>query len=125
MLNRRHFTLVAVIALLLSLCSPLAAGDTTATPVASRSSSLAAIAASPTLRLIGYSITEDAGSPAAARVRIHNGTDASGPELFDIQLSASQSARFWPGLTGPPCPNGIYVERVSGTFRMTLYTADH
>lgn len=71
---------------------------------------------------VGFSITEDAGSPAAARVRLHHGTSAAGPELFDIELAGDQSTREWFPY-GIEVQNGLFVDRVSGTCRLTLYTA--
>lgn len=90
------------------------------TVTASGAASVQGIAPQPGLRLTGFSITEDAATPAAARVRLRHGTDGTGPEMFDIKLSADQSTResFAPGIAAQ---GGIYIERVTGTTRITLF----
>jgi hypothetical protein len=71
------------------------------------------------MRLVMFSITEDAG--AAARVRLRHGTDATGTELFDVRLAASESTREYPGQYGPWLTSGLFLEHVAGTYRATLY----
>lgn len=121
----RSMPVVVAIAIAVLAGAVAAASVVTATPIASGTSDVQAIAATapPTSppRLIGFSITEDAGSAAVARVRIHHGTSTAGAELFDVELSADQSTREWfpPGLD---VPNGVFVDRVSGTARLTLYS---
>lgn len=72
-------------------------------------------------RLIGFSITEDAGTPAVARVRLHHGTGTSGTELFDVEIKADEAHRLWmpPGIE---IPDGLFVDRAAGTARLTIFT---
>lgn len=114
--------LTPLIAVLLLLAVPVAAAgpNITATVVTSGSGDTQGVAAATGLRLVGFSITEDAG--AVARLRLRNGTSTAGTELFDVQLAAGESAREWFGTTGPKCASGLFVDRVSGTTRLTLYT---
>jgi len=93
----------------------------TAFPVVSGTGDVQGITAFATLRLVGFSITEDAVTPSDARVRLHHGTNNTGPELFDITLSPGESAREWFDLGGISVPSGVFVDRVSGTTRLTLY----
>lgn len=90
-------------------------------PVASNTADEQAIAAATGLRLVGWSVTEGAATPSDARIRLHHGTANSGPELFDVTLSPGESAREWFDLGGIAVPNGVFVDRVSGTTRLTLY----
>lgn len=76
------------------------------------------------LELVGFSLTEDAG--AVARARLTEGTGGSNDaELFDVQLNANESTREWfatdPRGAGIPIPGGLSVVLVSGTIRGTIY----
>lgn len=111
------------LALLLIAIPAMAAGPSiTATVVTSGTADAQGVAAATNLRLVGYSITENAGSPAVARLVLRNGTTTGGAEMFDVQIAASSSTVQWFGVTGPRCPLGIFVDRVSGTTKLTLYT---
>ncbi len=72
------------------------------------------------LRLHGWSIREDAGTPAAAEVEIHNGVDATGAVLGAITLAASGSQTVF-SVQGIACPGGIYLSRVTGTTVVVVY----
>ncbi|HYE85973.1 MAG TPA: hypothetical protein VEA16_06440 [Vicinamibacterales bacterium] len=96
--------------------------STQATAIASGTGDAQAITAVAGTILLGFSITENAGTPAAARVRLHLGTDNTGTELFDVTLAASESVREWFGASGPDISTGLYMDRVSGTTRLTIYT---
>lgn len=96
--------------------------DTTRIRIASGTASAAAVAPTANLRLLGFSITESAGSPAAAQVSIQEGTGADiATEISGVNLAASESAREWYGEHGIPCPGGIYFNRISGTTRAVIY----
>jgi len=71
------------------------------------------------LRLHGWSVREDAGTPAAAEVELHN-TDANGQMVGAITLaaSASQSVFCHQGIN---TPGGIYLNRVTGTTVVVVY----
>jgi hypothetical protein len=94
----------------------------TAAPVASGTADVQGVAASPNLRLVGWSVTEDAATAAAAQVRLTHGTATTDPELFDITLAADQSTREFFGPDGIAVPNGVFVDRVAGTTKLTLFT---
>lgn len=73
------------------------------------------------LRLVGFSVAETAGTAATAEVVLRHGTAATDdPLVAPINLAADGFGTFWypPGI---PCPNGIYVDRVSGTTTLVLY----
>jgi hypothetical protein len=93
----------------------------TATPIAAATGGIQGVAAAAGLALVGFSILETAGSTAG--VKIHHGTDNTGP-LLDIPqaLTANQALRVWFGNAGPSCPNGVYIERTSGTTQLVLFT---
>jgi hypothetical protein len=96
--------------------------DTTRITIPSGTTSLAAVAPTARLRLLGYSITESAGSPAAAIVSLQEGasTDLT-KEMVGVSLPASGSQTVWLGEHGTPCPGGIWVNRISGSTRIVLY----
>lgn len=91
--------------------------------VASGTGDAAAVAASTFLRLVGFSAAESAGTAAAAEVILRHGT-ADTDELLvaPINLAANgfQAEMFGAGI---PAPNGIFVDRVSGTTTLVLYVA--
>jgi hypothetical protein len=96
--------------------------DTARITIASGTSSLAAAAPTPRLRLLGYSVTESADLPATAIVSIQEGagTDLT-KEMVGVSLLASGSQTVWMGEHGAPCPGGIWVNRISGSTRIVLY----
>jgi hypothetical protein len=97
----------------------MATPDIVSTIVPSGSTNLQGVAAGGGLRLMGISATENAAG--TARIHVYHGTDNTGPEILDIQLSASQSMREWFAPVGIPVPNGLYIER-SGTSKVTFFT---
>ncbi len=115
---KRLILLLALVACVL----PLQGASATATVVASGTADVQGLAAQTRLtRLCGYSITEKAG--AAAEVIIRAGTSTAGTALADVTLSAGESTRegLWCE-DGPVVTSGIFVDRVSGTTTLTLYT---
>jgi hypothetical protein len=81
-----------------------------------------AVAASSGLRLMGYSIRESAGSEAVATCRIMRGaTAAGGTVLVNIELAASTSETVWFGPHGLEAETGLSIDRIAGTFDITLY----
>ena len=90
--------------------------------VASGTSDVAAVSGVWQLRLVGFSIGESGDPAATAEVKIYNGADANGDLIVGpINLAADGFGMFGPGKEGIPCPDGIFVERVSGTATITLY----
>lgn len=80
----------------------------------------AAIAASPGLRLWGWSARESAGSAAVATFKLVHGATVSGGVAFEVvELAADSSARQQYPL-GIHCPNGISIDHVAGTVDVHL-----
>src|SRR6266542_3498934 len=74
------------------------------------------------LRLIGVTAKEDAGTAAAAEFIFRNGTDTSGTPIYYCKLGANESVRDWFGPEGIPCAAGLFLDRVSGTTAITVFT---
>jgi hypothetical protein len=100
-----------------------ATANAASTPVAiaSGTADVQGIAAQANLRLVGFSVTEDAGTAAAAEVILRHGTAATDPELFGITLTADQSTREYFGPNGIAVASGVFVDRVAGTTKLTLF----
>lgn len=96
------------------------AGPFTFTTLAAATADEAGVAATTGLRLMGYSIRE--GAAGAATTNIEHGTANSSPVLAAETLAASTGAVRWFGPQGLPCPNGIWVERVTGNTAVFLIT---
>ena len=94
----------------------------TSTVVASGTVDVQGIAATANLRLVGFSMTEDAATAAAAELSLRHGTLVTDPEIFGITLAANESMRDWFSPDGIAVANGIFIDRVSGTTKMTLFT---
>lgn len=92
------------------------------TEVTSGTSDAQGVAATANLRLIGFSCRENAGSPAAAEFILRHGTADTAPAIAFVKLAASGSVTQWLGFGGIGCPNGIFVDRVSGTTHISLWT---
>lgn len=110
----------------LSVCPPLLAQTrpVTVTVVDSGTADSAAVSSVSNGRncLVGFSITEDAETPAVAELRILHGATSAGTELFVVTLSAGESTREL-NLPCIPVGNGIFIDRISGTTRLTLFTS--
>ena len=75
----------------------------------------AAVAATPGLRLMGYSSKESAGTPAAATFKIvHGATGAGGTSLVHINHALSTSSTQWFGPDGIAVPNGLSIDLITG-----------
>ncbi len=95
-----------------------------ATPVAiaAGTTDVAVVGARIDLRLRGYTISETAGSAAAAEAIIRHGASNSDPQLITpINLDANGYGMFWFGIDGISCPNGIWFERVTGNSSLVVY----
>lgn len=118
--------LLLALAAVLAIAAPAQAIDfgagATATAVASDTADVQGVAASAGLRLLGFSCRENAGSPAAAEFIIRNGTAASDPPVAFVKLAASESVREFMGDAGISCPNGIFIDRVTGTTEITIFS---
>lgn len=74
------------------------------------------------LRLTGFSITETAGATANARLIAATAGAASDPDLFDVKLLANESAREWFGPEGIDISAGLFLQRVAGNTKITVFT---
>lgn len=93
-------------------------GPSTFTSLTSGITSTQGLAAATNLVLMGFSCIETAGS--VAQFILNHGTSNSGPIISWVSLSANESSREWYGPQGKAVPNGVYVQRVSGTTQVTL-----
>lgn len=90
--------------------------------LATGSSSAAGPTSTGVVRLMGWSVFESAGSPAAAKVVFHDGVGTSGAIIGNCVLAASGEKTQWLGPQGILCvAGGIYVERVAGSTTVTLW----
>ena len=90
------------------------------TEVAASTQSTQAIAATASLRLLGWNVRENAG--ATARVILHAGTSV-GTVIMDRNLLANESFTDWLGDAGiAPTTQGIFLERPSGNTGVIIYT---
>jgi len=90
------------------------------THIAATAADVQGLAALANRRLLGYSVTEAAGTPAAAEVTLRHGTLATDPEIGTkkLALSTDRDVRF--GTSGIAVPNGVFVDMVAGTVKLTL-----
>jgi hypothetical protein len=86
---------------------------TTSTAVAQTAIDVQVVAATTSLRLMGYSFREDAGGTASFILR--NGTSTAGTPLAYVTLAAGESVRDWFGPQGKVAAAGIFLDMVSGT----------
>lgn len=62
----------------------------------------------------GLVITNESG--AAMNLHIHNGSSGSGTAIISgAYVANNQSYQVWLGPNGVSCPNGIWIDVVSGT----------
>jgi hypothetical protein len=82
----------------------------------------AAVAASATLRLLGYSVRENKGVAAVySGAIVHGATGAGGVPVVYLEGAADTSATVWFGDSGIACPDGISIDHVAGEFDITLF----
>ena len=96
-------------------------GNYTYTTKAAATADEAGVAAAANLRLMGVSVTE--GAAGAAVVNIEHGAANSSPVMVSFKLLASTGKELWFGPQGLPCPNGVWIERISGNTEVNLITA--
>ena len=94
----------------------------TSTEVASGTTNVQGVAAAAGLRLLGIAVREDAGVPLVATVLLHHGTTTSDPVLLPCELLANESIVRWFGPDGVNVPNGVFVNRASGTTHLVVFT---
>lgn len=79
----------------------------------------AAVAAATGLRFTGFSCKEEASGPAEFIIR--HGDDAADPIITRVTLNSGESRSEGPSDSGIACPDGIFIDRVSGTTSVTIY----
>ena len=79
----------------------------------------AAIAAGTGLRLYGFSVMEDAAGTASLRI-MHGATVGAGTQVELISLVANESTADYWGPEGIAVPNGVSIDWISGSFKMSL-----
>lgn len=94
----------------------------TPTAVASGTGDAQGVAAAANLRYVGFTCRENAGSPAAAEFILRHGTDNTGTPLAFVKLAANESRADWNGPDGVAAASGIFVDRVSGTTEITIFS---
>lgn len=94
----------------------------TPTSVGSGTADAQVIAATPNLRLLGFSGKEDAATPAEAEFVLRHGTSAAGTPLAHVNLGPNESIRDWFGPGGMAVASGIFLDRVSGTTDLVVHT---
>jgi len=62
---------------------------------------------------MGLVVTDEAA--ANIKVHIHNGTDNTGEHVAALGVSSNGQAQEWFAPNGVACPDGIFVDVVSGT----------
>lgn len=70
--------------------------------------------------LMGIALKESAGSPAAARINIRDGTTNAGPVIMPVNFAASESPREWFGDAGIQFNTGLRIEVLAGTIEGAL-----
>jgi hypothetical protein len=82
----------------------------------------AVVAATPGLRLMGYSSKESAGVPASATFRIINGaTGATNSPVVNVNHALSSSTNAWYGPDGISTPAGLSIDWLTGQVDVVLY----
>ena len=79
-----------------------------------------AVAATPGLRLRYVTFEETAG--AVANIIVRHGTLATDEALLHIRLAANESRSEWFPDGGIDCPDGVFLDRVSGTYSANVGT---
>jgi hypothetical protein len=86
------------------------------------SDQLAAVAAAANLRFLGYSVMEDVGASASFRI-MHGATVGGGVQAEVVSLTAGEStADSWPSDDAIAIPNGLSIDWISGSFKLSLKT---
>lgn len=91
------------------------------TAVAATAVDVQGLAALANRRLTGFSITEAAATAAASEISLRHGTAATDPEIIGVNLAADGSVRDFFGPDGVAVPNGVFVDMVTGTAKLTLF----
>lgn len=94
-----------------------------ATNVASGTTDVQAVAAAVGLRITGYAAQEGAAGTATAVLR--HGTSAAGTPIAYISLASGGMTTQYLGDRGVGCSSGLFLERITGTMTVTVYTVEN
>ena len=75
------------------------------------------------VRLCGWVARETAGAVATFKLWDSN-TQGQGQIIAPVNLAANGNDHEWLGDNGVLCTNGIFVDRVAGSFDLTLWVRD-
>ena len=85
----------------------------------------ATVAASPGLRLMGYSVNESKGVAAVAAFSIVNGaTGAAVGKIVHVELAADKSETVSFAPNGIACPLGLSIDWIAGEVDIVLHYMD-
>lgn len=73
------------------------------------------------VRLIGYSVFESAGTPAAASLTLRDGTSTAGTPVVSVELAQNTSETRTLGGNGVLVGGGIFLDRTSGETTVTIW----
>jgi hypothetical protein len=71
--------------------------------------------------LLGYALTEAAGSPAVASLIIRDGTSASAEIVLPLKFIANETKVHWFGDMGISFDVGIFLDMVAGTVQGSFF----
>lgn len=69
-------------------------------------------------RLVDLTMVNQAAT-VAAKIRVHDGVDSTGPVVATMAAAAGSGASHSPGFPGVLIRNGVYIEVVTGTVDFT------
>lgn len=72
-------------------------------------------------RLVGFSVTEFAGSPDAATIVLRHGTEDTDDPIAWVTLAASENRTIVIGDRGIAVDAGVFVELVDGEVALSLW----
>jgi hypothetical protein len=90
--------------------------------IASGTGDILALDPDPMLILWGFSHAETASSAATAEINIYHGKSSDG-QMLTAPINFAADGYGYPSFFPQPisCPNGVYVERVSGETTVIIY----
>ena len=72
--------------------------------------------------LLGVVVTDEAAS--SVKIHVHNGTANTAPHVAALNVNSGGSDSVWYGPNGVHCPNGIYIDVVTGTPSGSIFVRD-
>lgn len=72
--------------------------------------------------VLGVVITDEAAG--SIRIHVHNGTDNTGPHVAALGANSGAQDTVWYGPNGIHCPDGVYIDVMSGTPSGSIFVRD-